>query len=635
MITSSPFVLRLGRLAGLLACGLAAGCSSGKSDSFVAAGGGDGGGDPVPPVTVTGFFGGRVRADLNRNGVIEPNEPGVPDVRVFVVDFEGLQRTAVTDAGGAYQLEAPVLAGDSYAITVDLATLPPGLELSPLLSGENGVLVVDVPADAVGESVRTGLDFGFAARVDAGVIGDFVWHDVNCDGIQDAGEPGLDDVRVVLRDAQGALLAETLTAPSEFGMSGHYRFEGLLPAVNYIVEVDPATWPIGFVPGPCDLAGADAALDSNCSPAIVELGLTDLGIDFGFCSGGNGVIGDRVFRDADADGVQDADEVGLDGVTVWLRDVSGAVIRTMKTKTIAGPGFYRFTGLSAGTYTVEVDSDSLPSGCVASPVGSGGDPALDSNGSPAVVVLATDDSVDETIDFGYVCDFTASVGDFVFHDVDGDGLQDQGEPGLAGVKVVLSDVYGNQLGTVFTASDGSYNFAALPEGDYVVEVDTATLPAGATASPCEVGQDPEVDSNCTPAAVTLVFGQKERTIDFGFVLPNGGSVGDFVWHDYDCDGLQDPGEPGIAGVLVRLRDANGTVIAMQTTDANGNYAFVGLAPGDYLVDVNPNSLPDDFEPTFCELGDDDEVDSNCMPAAVTVPAGGGHCQSIDFGYIEH
>ena len=621
------------RVSVLIACGFAVGCSSGKSDSLVSSDG-DGGG-PTPPSRVTAFFGGRVSVDLNRNGVIDAGEPGAPSITVQVVDADGQPQVSETDADGRYQLNATVEAGKSYSIAVDLNSLPGTLELSPQLSGDNGSIVVDVPADATGELVRSDLDFGFLAKFDAGVIGDFVWHDLNCDGVQDAGESGINGIIVLLKNAQGLVIDQATTAASNLGLAGHYRFSGLDPAATYIVEVDAASWPVGFTPGPCDLSGADPMLDSNCSPAIVQLSLTDVSIDFGFCTVGNGVIGNFVFLDADGDGIQDPGEVGIDGVTVWLRDASGQIIRTATTTTLAQAGHYRFTGLLAGTYTVELDSGSLPTGCLPSPIGVGGDPALDSNGSPAMVTLATNSSVDETIDFGFVCDFTGSIGDFVWNDLNADGLQDATEPGISGVRVVLRDLAANQIATAWTDALGRYEFGALPEGDYQVEVDLATLPAGASASPCEAGSDPLLDSNCAPAAVTLAHAQQQGSIDFGFSLPNSGSIGDFVWNDWNCNGLQDAGEPGLEGVVLRLKDNTGAVIAMQASDSLGFYSFVGLAPGTYTVDVDPTTLPATFVPTFCEEGSNEEIDSNCLPATVVVPPGGTHCDSIDFGFLPH
>jgi uncharacterized repeat protein (TIGR01451 family) len=61
------------------------------------------------------------------------------------------------------------------------------------------------------------------------------------------------------------------------------------------------------------------------------------------------------------------------------------------------------------------------------------------------------------------------------------------------------------------------------------------------------------------------------------------SFGGFVWIDLDHNGLQDPGEPGVAGVLVTLFDAFGNVVATQSTGIDGSYLFTGLTPGSYSV----------------------------------------------------
>ncbi|MEM7532362.1 MAG: SdrD B-like domain-containing protein [Chloroflexota bacterium] len=56
-------------------------------------------------------------------------------------------------------------------------------------------------------------------------------------------------------------------------------------------------------------------------------------------------------------------------------------------------------------------------------------------------------------------------------------------------------------------------------------------------------------------------------------------VGNRVWQDTDRDGVQDPGEPAIAGVVIELLNASDTVVMSTTTDANGVYLFSsGTAP---------------------------------------------------------
>jgi hypothetical protein len=72
-------------------------------------------------------------------------------------------------------------------------------------------------------------------------------------------------------------------------------------------------------------------------------------------------------------------------------------------------------------------------------------------------------------------------------------------------------------------------------------------------------------------------------------------IGDRVWRDLDGDGIQDPGESGIAGVTVRLYDADGNLVATQVTDANGQYRFTsadGVQPGEpYTIRFDERQRP--------------------------------------------
>ena len=113
-----------------------------------------------------------------------------------------------------------------------------------------------------------------------------------------------------------------------------------------------------------------------------------------------------------------------------------------------------------------------------------------------------------------------------------------------------------------------------------------------------------------------------------------GSIGDFVWNDLNMDGIQDAGEPGIAGVLVTLTDDMGMVLDMDVTDASGLYLFADLCAGEYKVEVDGSTLPAGFVASPCEQGMDPALDSNCMPACVTLTSDMDEDLTIDFGYFE-
>ncbi len=110
---------------------------------------------------------------------------------------------------------------------------------------------------------------------------------------------------------------------------------------------------------------------------------------------------------------------------------------------------------------------------------------------------------------------TGSLGDRVWHDADGDGIQDAGEPGIEGAIVTLRDAAGALLDSAPTDADGIYGFGGLCAGTYVVEVAT---PDGFGPAPCNAGADDEMDGECSPVEVPLADDHSVVTgVDFGFV----------------------------------------------------------------------------------------------------------------------
>ncbi len=142
------------------------------------------------------------------------------------------------------------------------------------------------------------------------------------------------------------------------------------------------------------------------------------------------------------------------------------------TTTTAGDGNYTFNNLAAGTYTVKVVPGTLPAGVT---------PTFDLDGvataNQATLTLAAG-SLRTDVDFGYRG--TASVGDRVWLDTNGNGTQDAGETGINGVTVQLLDSSSTVIATTTTSGDGNYTFSNLLGGSYTVRVVSGTLPAGFT-----------------------------------------------------------------------------------------------------------------------------------------------------------
>jgi DNA polymerase III delta prime subunit len=127
-----------------------------------------------------------------------------------------------------------------------------------------------------------------------------------------------------------------------------------------------------------------------------------------------------------------------------------------------------------------------------------------------------------------------------------------------------------------------------------------------------------------------------------------GMVGDRVWNDIDGDGLQDPGEPGLANVAVELfgsvDSANSTPSddfsrGQTVTDANGNYSFSGLSDGVnyYLVfraPVGEASTPYVFTTKDVNGNTQDAADSDANASGVTdtfTLTAGQNCADLDAG----
>jgi len=465
-----------------------------------------------------------------------------------------------------------------------------------------------------------------------GSIGDFVWNDYNQNGLQDANEPGIPNVTVNLYNSLSTLVTTTTT-----DVNGHYQFTGL-PAGTYTVVVDQTTLPDGFVASP-SLVGADRSVDSNGSPATVVLpdGTSDQTIDFGFH--GTGTIGDFVWMDMNEDGIQQAAEPGIAGVTVYLKDTGGTILQTTVTDST---GHYLFTGLSAGNYTVLVDTSSPAlAGFVATMPLVGSDRTVDSNDNPSPVTLATNSFNDLTVDFGFIPSPAGSIGDFVWKDTNGNGTQDgtATEPGIPNVRLNLylgSTASGTPIQTTLTDSTGLYLFKGLVRGTYTVAVDETTIPVGYTRTLVNApGSNPANDSNPNPATVILPLNtSSDTTIDFGYVPPASGSIGDFVWHDLNGNGIQDAGEPGIDGVKVTLKNAGGTVLQSTTTSGGGKYLFTGLTAGTYSVVVDDTSLlASGYYRTITNApGSNPANDSNPNPSTVVLATNASVDLTQDFGY---
>ena len=568
------------------------------------------------------------------DGIQEPGEQGISGVVVNIIDSNGtVIALAITDENGNYLVEVPA---GTYTVVVDTNTLPTGLAQS----GDPDGLLDNMTTIYVGPG-ETNLtaDFGYTDTGDTlGSIGNQIWIDNGNGTFEPATENGIPGVSVnLVRDTNGNGVAddgEPVIATVYTNENGEYLFDAV-PAGDYVVQVSDTS---NVLRDYNSVTGPNPGSDNNAQGGDYAVDLAEgednTTADFGYVANGGtdiGVIGNTVWYETDKDGLYEAGELGLAGVTVELRDGSGGFIA--KTTT-AGTGKYAFTGLPAGNYQVVVtDEYGILDAFEVTTLGA--NPGNDNNNqAQAYAINLPQGGINLTADFGYTDTPPVAIGDYVWYDTDADGIQDAGEPGIGNVTIDLyQDTDGDGIcepggddtlvDSTVTNADGSYLFTVAP-GSYCVDVtDTNGELTGLTHT---TGSQSVTDPS---PVVTLAAGESDLDQDFGYYQPlgdpNNALIGDTIWFD-DGDGIQEPGEMGIPGVTVEIRDTNGNVITTVVTDENGNY-LAEVPAGTYIIVVDPSTLP----AGLTQSGDPDSTLDN----QTTITVGPGETDLTgDFGYTD-
>jgi hypothetical protein len=360
------------------------------------------------------------------------------------------------------------------------------------------------------------------------------------------------------------VFASTSRDPTGFGEGGRF----IADATTLTDAAGRATFVIDasqLLPGSFVAATATDVLDRASSEFSAST-LTE---------GTGGMVRGLVFDDVDGNGQRGASETGLAGVTIYLDDNSNGQRELDEEFLITG---------TDGAFSLLVRENTASSLRQVTLPGRRGTTV-----EPVPVQLSGASEQAGTLFGQQLLPSGGTAAGVVFDDVDGDGLRDPGELGLAAVSV-FDDANANttadpdELAAV-TGADGS--FILLAGSDIQLNLRQIALPGRIKTTP-------------EPVALELAGGGQVAGVVLGQRLaPAGGSVTGVVFDDADGDGARDAGEAGLQNMTV-FDDANQNA-ALDPGEASASSVSGGIytiaIPADRTLRLRLLPTPDRIQTT--------------------------------------
>jgi protocatechuate 3,4-dioxygenase beta subunit len=315
----------------------------------------------LPPAS----FRGKVFADADGDCIFDVGERPLVGVTIYLLDSSGVRiGSTTTDANGEY-----VFAGLAPNIAYGVEEVQPAgvFDGDEMVGSAGGIITANDRMEQIilvpGENA---FGYDFCEHEPVSIAGR-VYVDANNNGQLDTTEPGIGGTSLMLLDAAGNPTGITTTTDAQ----GFYRFTGLAPGVYGVSETQPA----GYFDG-SDTVGSAGGVAMTPGDRITGANLLPgvYGVNYNFGELLPAEISGYVFRDgarivlpADSNllpqdvermrnGLRTPDDTPIAGAVLQLGDSAGELLRDANGNPITAVtdanGFYRFTGLEPGTYSI-------------------------------------------------------------------------------------------------------------------------------------------------------------------------------------------------------------------------------------------------------------------------------------------
>ncbi len=290
--------------------------------------------------------------------------------------------------------------------------------------------------------------------------------------------------------------------------------------------------------------------------------------------GSGGSIAGTVYNDANGNAKRDSGEVGVGNITVYNDANNNSKLDSGEKTTVTDAnGAYTLSGLSAGPYKIR---EILQSGW---------SQTTPANNYGWTISLASNQNLGGK-DFGTrqsIVGTGGSIAGMVWNDLDGDGVKDSNEVGVANITVYNDANNNSKLDsgekTTITDATGAYKLSNLSAGSYKIR------------EVLQSGWSQTTPANNYGWTISLATNQNLTGKNFGTkqsVVAAGGKISGTIFNDLDGDGVKDSNEIGVgSGWMVYIDLDNDSVHdsneLFTTTDSNGDWTLSGLAAGTYKV----------------------------------------------------